>query len=41
MEYDIKIGKQLIDELIDLWTENKIRCEKIEQLIKQLKETKK
>ena len=41
MEYDLDFGKQLIDELVDLWVEIKVRCDKIEQLIKQLKESEK
>jgi len=41
MEYDIKLSKQLVDELTDLWLECSQRCEKIENLIKQLNETKK
>lgn len=35
----MKLGKQLVEELVDLWFDCKMRCEKIEQLIKQLKET--
>ena len=41
MEFDIELGKQLIDELTDLWSECNIRCDRIENLIKQLNETKK
>ena len=40
MGFDIEPGKQLIDELLDLWVETKVRCDKIEELIKQLKEDK-
>jgi len=40
MEYDIELGKQLVDELVDLWVGTKIRCEKIEKLIIQLKSLK-
>jgi len=36
MEYDIELGKQLVEEMIDLWKDCNIRCEKIKQLIKQL-----
>ena len=32
---------ELIDELIDLWIETKVRYDRIEQLIKQLKESEK
>lgn len=35
------MSKQLVDELVNLWIETKVRCEKIEQLIKQLKESEK
>lgn len=35
-----KINK-LGDELVELWDETKIRCDKIENLIKQIKETEK
>jgi len=41
MEFDIELGKQLMDELTDLWLECSQRCDKIENLIKQLNETKK
>jgi len=41
MEYDIEQGKQLVDELIELWVETRIRCDKIESLVKQIKETEK
>ena len=37
MEYDMKQGKKLVDELVDLWIETKIRCDKIENLVKQIK----
>lgn len=40
LRYDIKLGKQLMNELVDLWIETKVRSDRIEQLIKQLKETK-
>jgi len=38
MEYDLDLGKQLVNELVDLWVETKVRCERIEDLVKQLKE---
>ena len=38
MKNDLKMGKQLIDELVELWIETKIRCDKIEELVKQIKE---
>jgi len=41
MDFDMEHGKQLVDELVDLWVETKVRCERIEQLIKKIKETKK
>lgn len=41
MKYDTEMGKQLISELIDLWIETKDRCYKIENLVKQFKESKK
>jgi hypothetical protein len=40
MEYDMDMSEQLVDELVELWVETKVRCDKIEQLIIQLKETK-
>ncbi len=40
MKYTMEQGKQLVDELIELWIETKIRCDKIESLVKQLKEIK-
>ena len=40
MEYDMDISKQLVDELVELWVETKVRCDKIEELIIQIKETK-
>ena len=36
MESDIELGKQLIDELVDLWVETKDKCERIEELVKKL-----
>lgn len=37
MEFDIELGKQLIDELLELWVETKIKCDRIEQLTKTTK----
>jgi len=37
MEYDMKIAEQLAEELVNLWVETKMHCEKIERLIKQIK----
>ena len=37
----MEIGKQLIDELMDLWFECSQRCDRIEKMIKQLNEKKK
>ena len=34
------MSKQLVDELVELWVETKVRCDKIEELIIQLKELK-
>jgi len=36
-KYDMELGKQLVDELIELWAETQIRCDKIESLVKQIK----
>ena len=41
MEYVIDMSKQLVDELVELWVETRIRCDKIESLVKQIKETEK
>ena len=41
MEYDTELSKQLADELVDLWTECSMRCDRIEELLKQIKETEK
>jgi len=38
MEYDLDLGKQLVNELVELWVETKVRCERIEDLVTQLKE---
>jgi hypothetical protein len=40
MEYDMELGKELINELLELWVETKVKCEKIEELIKQFEENK-
>lgn len=37
MKYTMEQSKQLIDELVKLWIETKVRCDKIENLVKQLK----
>ena len=39
MKYDMEQGKQLVDELVDMWIETKVKCDKIEELVKQIKET--
>jgi len=41
MKYDKELGKQLIDELLDLWSECQSRCDKIEKMIVQIKESQK
>jgi len=41
MEYNLEMSKELVDELVELWVETKVKCDKIEQLIKQLEETEK
>ena len=38
LEDEIELGKQLIRELVDLWTECKMRCDEIEELIKKISE---
>ena len=38
MEYDIEIGKQLVNELIDLWSECRSRCDRIDEIVKKLQE---
>ena len=40
MKIDIELEKQFIDELIDLWFECSIRCERIEYLIKKINKQK-
>jgi len=37
----MELGEQLVNELLDLWTECKSKCDRIEELVKQLKETEK
>ena len=37
MEFDIELGKQLVDELVDLWVETNVRCNRIENLVKKIK----
>lgn len=41
MEYNLEQGKELIELLTDLWLECSRRCDRIEQLIKQINEEKK
>ncbi len=41
MKYDMEQGKQLEDELVELWIETKVRRDKIESLVKHLKEAEK
>ena len=38
MKYDKELINQLGNELVELWVETKIRCDKIESLVKQIKE---
>ena len=38
MKYDIESGIQLVNELIDLWSECKSRCDRIDEIVKRLKE---
>jgi len=40
MEYDMKVVENLLKEMVDLVFECKIRSQKIEDLMKQLKLTK-
>jgi hypothetical protein len=40
MKNNIEQSKKLIDELLELWIETKLRCDKIELLVKQIKEIK-
>jgi len=39
MEYDMELGKQLVEELVDLWNDCRIGCDRIKELVKQIKET--
>jgi len=32
------MSKQLVDELVELWIETKVKCDKIEELIRHIKE---
>lgn len=41
MEYDINPREKLGEELVDLWTECSMRCDRIKELLKQIKETEK
>ena len=41
MNNDIELGKQLVDELTDLWLECSERCDKIEELIKKINDMRK
>jgi len=38
MENDIELGKELVDELLELWVETRTKCEQIEEIVKQLRE---
>jgi len=38
MESDLETGKQLVDELLDLWSECQNRCNRIEKIIEELNE---
>ena len=37
MKYDMELASQLAEELVNLWTECSIKCERIENLVKQIK----
>jgi len=39
MKYNMEISKQLVDELVSLWSECSTRCDKINNLVKQIKES--
>lgn len=41
MDYDINLKEKLGEELIDLWPECSMRCDRIEELLKQINETQK
>ena len=38
MKNEIEQGKELVDELIELWTECSKRCDSIEEIVRQIKE---
>ena len=38
MKYDINSREKLGEELVDLWSECSMRCDRIEELLKQIKE---
>ena len=38
MEFDMSLREKLGEELVDLWVECSMRCERIEELLKQIKE---
>jgi len=39
MEYEMNLKEKLGEKLADLWTECSMRCQRIEELLKQIKET--
>jgi hypothetical protein len=41
MKYDMEQSKELVDELVMLWSECSTRCDKINDLVKQIKESEK
>ena len=41
MKYDKELMDKLGNELVGFWSECSVRCDKIESLVKQLKETEK
>ena len=41
MKYDTELSKHLADELVELELECSMRCDRIEELLKQIKETEK
>lgn len=36
MEFDLETGKELVDELLNLWEECKKRCDRIEEIIQEI-----
>ena len=38
MKYDMNLKEKLGEELVNLWSECSIRCDRIEELLKQIKE---